>query len=268
MAGATPLTIKDVSLMLRTGYSSESVLQELSNRRFVDTLDSTSEKQLVQAGANQTLIAALRSGAYQLSANEIAAAKTQIATRARITSESSRDSTMADGLIKNQKAAAPPNPPREQQVGGTIYDHLKDDLVYWHEGSLVPFDDETLQKKKFYLLFFSAIWSKEGRQFTPQLVDYYNRIHPQHPEFELVFFSADRSEFAMENYISQTNMPWPTVALDKREGKAGAFAQGLIHQIPRLILTENSGRILSDSGDNPADFNKVLADLDKILGAN
>ena len=266
MAEPTPLTIKDVSLMLRAGYSSEAVLQELSNRKFVDTLDPTSEKQLVQAGANQILIEALRSGAYQLSANEMAGAKGRIATRVRTASESSQDSTIADGLTKNEKA--PPNPPQEQQVGGTIYDHLKDDLVYWHEGSLVHFDDETLEKKKFYLLFFSAIWSKEGRQFTSQLADYYNRVHPQHPEFEIVFFSADRSQFAMENYVSQTNMPWPCVAYDKLQGKAGALAGSLTNKIPRLILAEASGRVLSDSGETKPDFAKVLADLDSVLAGS
>jgi hypothetical protein len=154
---------------------------------------------------------------------------------------------------------------REQQQGGTMYDHLKDDLVYWHEGSLVPFENETLEKKKFYLLFFSAIWSKEGRQFTSQLVDYYSRVHPQHPEFEIVFFSADRSQFAMENYVSQTSMPWPVVAYDKLQGKAGALAGALTHQIPRLILAEADGRVLSDSGETRPDFEKVLTDLDRVL---
>lgn len=258
-AEAMPLTIKDVSLMLRSGYSSEAVVQELEKRKFADKLDSTTEKQLVNAGANQTLIEALRGGAYQLSASEMAAAKERIAAQAHTSPISTQDSEIAPRKT---------DMPMQAQQGGSMYDHLKDDLVYWHEGSLAPFDNETLERKKFYLLFFSAIWSKEGRQVTAQLADYYNRVHPQHPEFEIVFFSADRSEFAMQNYVSQTNMPWPAVAYEKLQGKAGAFAQGLIHKIPRLILTENSGKLLSDSGDDPPDLNKVLSDLDKILNDN
>ena len=157
------------------------------------------------------------------------------------------------------------NPPGEKQIGGTMYDHFKDDLVYWHEGTLIPFDNEALEKKKFYVLFFSAIWSKEGRQFTPSLVDYYHRVAPEHPEFEIIFFSADRSAFAMENYVSETQMPWPVIAYDKLRGKAGALAANLTHQIPRLILADASGKVLSDSGDGRPDFDKVLADLDRIL---
>jgi Thioredoxin-like len=263
-AGLAPLTIKEVSLMLRSGYSSEAVLQELSKRKFADTLDPTSEEQLVKAGASQSLINTLESGVYQLSAAETAAFKQKQQSDSRA-AEISSTSSLSDNRVSS---SAPANMQRQLQQGGSMYDHLKDDLVYWHEGSLVPFDDETLQKKKFYLLFFSAIWSKEGRQFTSRLVDYYNRVAPQHPEFEIVFFSADRSQFAMENYVSQTSMPWPVVAYDKLQGKAGALASAFTHQIPRLILAEASGRVLSDSGETRPEFDKVMIDLDKILAGN
>ena len=245
--------------MLRSGYSSEAVLQELSKRKFGETLDPATEQQLIKAGASKDLINTLESGVYQLSAAEIATEQQKQATR--------RESVPQPAPVAQTTNRAQATPPSQVQIGGTMYDHLKDDLVYWHEGSLVPFDNETLERKKFYLLFFSAIWSKEGRQFTSQLVDYYNRVHPQHPELEIVFFSADRSAFAMENYVSQTSMPWPMVAYDKLQGKAGELAGSLTHQVPRLILAENSGRMLSDSGETRVEFGKVLADTDKILQA-
>src|SRR6478609_4621245 len=72
VGGPAPLTIKEVSLMLRSGYSSEAVLQELSKRKFADTLDSTAEEQLIKAGASKSLISTLESGVYQLSPAEIA----------------------------------------------------------------------------------------------------------------------------------------------------------------------------------------------------
>ena len=252
-----PLTIKEVSLMLRSGYSSEAVLQELSKRKFADTLDSTAKEQLTKAGASESLISTLESGVYQLSPAEIATEQQKQASRREIVPQP------APNAATTERTA--PKAPTEVQIGGTMYDHLKDDLVYWHEGSLVPFDNEALERKKFYLLFFSAMWSREGRQFTSQLVDYYNRVHPQHPEFEVVFFSADRSPFAMENYVSQTSMPWPVVAYDKLQGKAGALAGSLTHQIPRLILAEVSGKVLSDSGETKPEFEKVLSDTEKIL---
>jgi len=251
--------------MLRSGYSSDAVLKELATKKFADAFDSTAETELVKAGANQSLIDALRSGVYQLSPAEIASAQARAANQSR-TEANSAAAVANTGQAMSQ--AAPANPSAPAQQGGPMYDHLKDDLVYWHEGSFAPFDNEVLERKKLYLLFFSAIWSKEGRQFTSQLADYYNRVHPQHPEFEIVFFSADRSEFAMENYVSQTSMPWPAVAYDKLQGKAGALAGALTHKIPRLILAEASGRLLSDSGESQPNFDKVLSDLDKLLAAS
>jgi len=249
--------------MLRSGYSSEDVLRELATRKFADTFDSTLEKELVKAGATQSLIDALRSGVYQASETQVAALKTKqdAGAQVRKVSEAAPTSTSADRAVASTH-------PIDTQIGGSMYDHFKDDLVYWHDGTLTVFDDETLQKKKFFLLFFSAVWSRDGRQFTPQLVDYYNRVAPQHPEFEIIFFSADRSAYAMENYVSQTNMPWPLVAYDKLGGKAGTLANNLTHQIPRLLLAEASGKVLSDSGEKQPNFGKVLADTDRILADN
>ncbi|HJT46438.1 MAG TPA: thioredoxin-like domain-containing protein [Chthoniobacterales bacterium] len=261
-AASQPLTVKDVSLMLRSGYSSDAVLRELTTRKFADTFDPTVEEDLVKAGASESLIETLRGGAYQLSAMDIAAFKRK--------QEEARSSKANDASFNPPPADRPSRPPSPTtvQIGGNMYDHLKDDLVCWHNGTFAAVDDEALQKKKFFLLFFSAIWSRDGRQFTPVLADYYNRVVPQHPELEVVFFSADRSAFAMENYVNQTNMPWPMVAYDKLQGKAGALAGSLTHQIPRLILADVSGKILSDSGETRPEFDKVLTEADKVLTAN
>jgi hypothetical protein len=264
LATPLPLTGKDVSLMLRSGYSSDVILRELSSRHFSDAFDAAIEKELIKAGASQTLVDALRSGVYKSSDSETELAKQRLAAQ-----EIARAKLLESNDDRNQQSVttSASGPAPFQQSGGTVYDHLKGDLVYWHNGALVPFDDAALEKKKIYLLFFSAISSKEGRELTATLRDYYNRVAPKHPEFEVIFFSVDRSSFAMENYISQTNMPWPAVAYDKRSGKAGAFAQNLVRQIPYFVLAEVNGRPLSDSGGNPANLDKVLSDLDKILAA-
>jgi hypothetical protein len=254
-AGATvPLTIKEISLMLRSGYSSRAVMAELAARRLADNLDPASEKQLTAAGASQALIAALKSGNYQLSSSEIAALRKPVATPAVA------ESPAANSTAGQRSLTASPT-----EMHDPIYQRLKDDLVYWHNGSLVHFDDEALQAKKLYLLFFSAFWSKEGRQFTPRLIDYYNRVGLTHPEFEVIFFSADRSQFGMESYFSQTNMPWPALAYDKRNGRAGAIQNDLVKQIPCLVLADASGRVLANTSDNDSNPDKVLAQLDKIL---
>ena len=41
-----PLTVKEISLMLRSGYSSSSIEKELALRHFADTLDEAKETAL------------------------------------------------------------------------------------------------------------------------------------------------------------------------------------------------------------------------------
>jgi hypothetical protein len=265
-SGLVPLTAKDVSLMMRSGYSSADVLRELSARHFADTVDSATEKQLVQAGANQSLIDALRTGAYQASPAEIAAAKQKLVTQEEQASLAAEDSSVSEAPALNKSLPKPTSPSPAPLPSDAIYRILKDDLVDRRQGSLTHFDDEVLEHKKFFVFFFSAIWSVPGRKFTPQLVDYYNRVAPQHPEFEVIFFSADRSQFGMETYMAQSNMPWPAVAYDKLASK-GLLATKFVHGLPCLILLNASGKILFNSYGGETDLGpeKALAELDKIL---
>jgi Thioredoxin-like len=257
-ASATPLTVKEMALMLRSGYSSATVLHELANRGFADQFDAATEKQLLQAGANSALIEALRGGAYQVSSAQIATAKLKPVGSAEL----NRDTTVPSAGTTTQPLPTRPSPPPD-----SIYSRLKGDLVYLHEGGIAPFDDEVLENKKFYLLFFSANWSAAGRKFTAQLIDFYNRIAPEHPEFEVIFFSADRSQFGMESYLTQTAMPWPAVAYDKLSGKAGDIQKSLVREIPALVLTDGSGKILAYThGDGEAvGPAEVLQKTDQIL---
>jgi nucleoredoxin len=267
LSNVMPLTAKEIGLMLRSGYSSETILREVSARRFGDQFDSEIEKQLIRAGANSSLIEALRGGTYAVPAAKIAAAKTKLAAQEGNSTKTLESPNETGRLTESHSATDPSGSSGGTEVNHAIYLHLKDDLVYWHEGSVTHFDDEALEHKKLYLLFFSANWSAAGRKFTSQLVEYYDRVAPQHPEFEVIFFSADRSQFGMETYMAQTNMPWPAVAYDKRTGKAGTIQNNLVREVPCLVLTDATGKILSYShgGENTAGPEKVLADLDQIF---
>src|SRR4029077_17912568 len=83
ICGPMPLTAKEIGLMLRSGYSSDAVLRELSARHFAESFDCTVEKQLAQAGGSQSLMDALRSGAYRLPPSEMAAAKEKLTQEER-----------------------------------------------------------------------------------------------------------------------------------------------------------------------------------------
>ena len=265
-AAQLPLTIKEISLMLRSGYSSNAIMQELAIRYFAEKLDVEKEKTLLQAGASAELITALKSGTYSLSPEQMTIAQRQIADQAKRRAAEAERSQQFDRLYQSQmareRAAARPQAPN----ANAIRELVKGDLVSLHNGALGHFDDEALGKKKLIALYFSAHWCAPCRKFTPELVEYYNRVATQHPEFEIVFVSFDKSQFAMETYMREANMPWPAIDFQKLKGK-DAIRKYAGDGIPCLVLVDATGKVISSTyaGAQYLGPAKVLSDLDAIF---
>jgi nucleoredoxin len=265
-AGQLPLTIKEISLMLRSGYSSNAVRQELSTRHFAEKLDAEKEKTLIQAGASVELITALKSGTYSLSPEEMTIAQQQIADQTKRRAAEAARSRQFDSLYQSQMARERATARLQAPSANALRELVKGDLVSLRNGALGHFDDEELEKKKLIALYFSAHWCAPCRKFTPQLVDYYNRVATQHPEFEIVFVSFDKSQFAMETYIREANMPWPAIDFPKLGGKE-AIRKYAGAGIPCLVLVDATGKVISGTyaGAQYLGPAKVLGDLDAIF---
>ncbi len=167
-----PLEVKDVSLMLRSGYSMAAVEGEISTRHFIGTIDLAAEKSLLQAGATPAFVDMLKSGAYAVPPEQIAAVQEEIAAKAIRRELQAAEARKLDTLYQSQRAAARPAaiPP----PGGTrkaIADLVKGDLVTSKNGILQAFNDQAFEKKKLIGLYFSAHWCGPCRKFTPQLVE-------------------------------------------------------------------------------------------------
>jgi nucleoredoxin len=143
-----------------------------------------------------------------------------------------------------------------------ISEFLKSDLVHVHEGVINHVDETALANKKLIAFYFSAEWCGPCRKFTPQLVDYYKRIAPEHPEFEIVFFSNDKSQYAMEKYMRDENMPWPAIDFPKLKDKA-VLQKNAGKGIPAIVLVDQTGNVISSSESGGPQ--KVLNDLDGIF---
>jgi len=265
-AAQLPLTIKEISLMLRSGYSSNAIVQELAIRYFAEKLDVEKEKTLLQAGASAELITALKSGKCSLSSEQMTIAQQQIADQTKRRAAEAARSRQFDSLYQSQmareRAAARPQAPN----ANALRELVKGDLVSLRNGALGHFDDEELEKKKLIALYFSAHWCAPCRKFTPELVDYYNRVATQHPEFEIVFVSFDKSQFAMETYTLEANMPWPAIDFQKLKGK-DAIRKYAGDGIPCLILVDATGKVISSTyaGAQYLGPAKVLGDLAAIF---
>jgi nucleoredoxin len=267
-AGQLPLTVSEIGLMLRSGYPSNALMQELSTRHFADTVDETKEKTLVKAGASAELIAALKSGIYSLTPEKTAIAQEQMAVAEQRRVELAEAARKSDAAYQKEIARQRTTQSAPKLNGGSdaISQFLKGDLVQWQNGAVVHADDTALANKKLIAFYFSAHWCGPCRKFTPQLVDYYNRVSAQHPEFEIVFYSLDKSPFAFETYMREANMPWPAIDYAKVKGKE-AIAKNAGDGIPSLVLVDSAGNVISSSqsGGKNLGPQKVLADLDAIF---
>ena len=252
--------------MLRSGYSSNAVLQELSIRYFAEKLDVEKEKTSLHAGASAELITALKSGTYSLSPEEMTIAQQQIADQAKRRAAEAERSRQFDSLYQSQMARERATARLQAPNANAIHELVKGDLVSLHNGALGQFDDEALEKKKLIALYFSAHWCAPCRKFTPELVEYYNRVATEHPEFEIVFVSFDKSQFAMETYMREANMPWPAIDFPKLQDK-DAIRKYAGNGIPCLVLVDATGKVISSTyaGAQYLGPAKVLGDLDAIF---
>ncbi|MDQ2824325.1 MAG: hypothetical protein M3R29_02645 [Verrucomicrobiota bacterium] len=268
-AAQLPLTANDVSLMLRSGYSSASVMRELSIRHFSDSLDATKEAKLFQAGATAELIGVLKSGTYSVTPQEAARAKEELAAQAKRKEIAAEQSRKFDTLHQAQEARERAAAKSLSANSDAIYKFLKGDLVRSRNGSVVPSDDEAFAHKKLIAFYFSAHWCAPCRKFTPQLVEYYNRVAPQHPEFEIIYFSFDKSASAMEAYMRESSMPWPAIDYQKLPAKE-VLKKNAGEGIPSLVLVDATGKMISSSyaGSKYLGPGKVLGDLDAIFANN
>ena len=252
--------------MLRSGYSSATITQELAKRHFAGAIDADLESTLLKAGATQALVEALKRGDYAVSEKEATRVQEQLAR------QSIRTSLAAD-RAKKEAAALPMAKPQSgaaataSTVGGNaIYEAVKGDIVRVNNGSVVHSDDESLAGKKLIALYFSGHWCPPCRKFTPELVEFYNRVAPQHPEFEVLFVSVDHSDFAMQSYMREANMPWPAIDYSRISAKE-SITKYVGKGVPCLVLVDASGKVLSDSfaGTNYVGPQKVVADIESIL---
>jgi nucleoredoxin len=256
VAASRPLTNKEIALMLRSGFSSDTVLREIAERHVLEPLDLATRKSLVEFGASNELISALEKNLYRASASQVEQANASV-----------NANRPAPPPVPVPSAPPPVNVPAWPQ-DNALATSLRGKLMICRDGTITAADDSALENKKLIALYFSGHWCPPCRKFTPQLVDYYNQVEAQHPEFEIVFVSCDRSRFNWETYMRDTRMPWPAVDYD-RLGELGDLRRIGGDGIPSLVLVDPAGHVLSSSfeGEKYLGPQKVIADLERIFAA-
>jgi nucleoredoxin len=145
---------------------------------------------------------------------------------------------------------------------GVLAKELRGQLVLMDRGTMRNLTDQEISGKRLFAFYYSASWCGPCRQFTPDLVSFYDEIKASHPEFELVFVSSDRDANSMRQYMREDNMTFPAVKYELKDNLAVVRR----HQesgIPNLVFVDGSGEIISRSfvDGNYVGPRKVMSDI-------
>ena len=264
VAGLLPLTTSELSLMLRSGYTIPTIEVELTTRHFADELDEAKRKQLIKSGAPSELLEAIESGKFAVPKEDLEK------TRHKMEENDHERGLMAEQAKKNdaiyQKQLLRQRTRIVKQGPDAIADVAKGNLVRFQNGNLVPVNESDLAEKKIYGLYFSAHWCGPCRKFTPKLVEYYNKNAGEHPEFEIIFVSSDKSADDMANYMREASMPWAAIEFTKLTN-VPSLKKYAGDGIPDLVIVDATGKVLADSyvRGKYVGPERVLDDLNNIF---
>lgn len=141
-------------------------------------------------------------------------------------------------------------------------------LVEELDGKLVDISSgapATLEKpsRLRYLVFYrGAGWCAPCREFSPSLVKLYQEMKPNHPEFEVIFVSADHSPAEMHAYAKEAGFTWCAVPAE-RDPQLHLISPLFGNTIPQLVVTDRSGKVLIDS--NQVTRPVALKNLEALL---
>jgi len=134
-------------------------------------------------------------------------------------------------------------------------------------GELRPYQIQAGAEIKYYMIYFGASWCGPCRRLNPTLVKFYNETKPNHPEFEFIFVTADRSREAMHRYIKDGQMPWPVISWEERSWIADD-RDLRFQNIPYMAMLDQDGNLVAanEMGSFHMPIPKLINNLQEKLG--
>ncbi|CAK9004312.1 Nucleoredoxin [Durusdinium trenchii] len=95
---------------------------------------------------------------------------------------------------------------------------------------------------KYLMLYFSASWCPPCRQFSPILIECYNKLIEDGKDVELIYISSDRTQEDYDGYFAK--MPWLAIPFgdDRKDTLSSRFG---VEGIPTLIMLDQERAVLN-----------------------
>jgi len=122
-----------------------------------------------------------------------------------------------------------------------------------HAAMKEHYTNDALRGKKVVGLYFSADWCGPCRQFTPDLVSFYNKMNARKgkkDEFEIIWVSRCRDLDSYGQYF--THMNWLALPPQEAMGQRGQmlFEKYKGKGIPHLVLLDEVGNVITIDARN------------------
>jgi nucleoredoxin len=185
------------------------------------------------------------------------------------------DFPLADLLPSDRNYARAWQMERDSHLGGgataavalsAFGKQIHDNLVELRGSRLTSIRADLQAAPQYYAFYKSAAWCPPCRQFTPDLVSFYDRQKRRSTPFELIFISSDYSEKEMMEYMRDYKMRFPALPFEKMKNIVSSNGRG----IPNLIVTDADGNKILDSYDASGKYvgpRHVMAEFEKLLSA-
>jgi len=131
------------------------------------------------------------------------------------------------------------------------YDIIGNKLI---DNNNETYDLKETTNNKYFALYFSAKWCGPCRNFTPKLINFYNKSE----NFEVIFVSLDKNENEFNDYFSK--MPWKSLPFNNEQSEELSEFFG-VQGIPTLILVDHEGNLLTKQGKETIEQNSNLFQL-------
>jgi len=151
------------------------------------------------------------------------------------------------------------------QVTPSDPDHAEIPLVRLQGDQVSTLPSDHLANKDYIAVYYSASWCPPCKFFTPELVRFYDKAIQVYDNFEIILFSNDYEQEAMENYMLSDQITFPALAFE--EISSSSLIDYAAEGIPYLVVLDREGNQVLPQTDHSGyvDPTEVLNAFNQLL---